>query len=136
MRALPVASRQRLAILAGLGGVTLLAWLDLVWLAREMDADMARGIACTLHPWSRRDAALTFAMWVVMMIGMMVPSAAPMSLLFAAVARKARAQGAAVAPTFVFVAGYAAVWTGFSALATAAQWALERAALLSPMLTS
>jgi predicted metal-binding membrane protein len=136
MGTLPLAARQRLAVLAGLGGVTLLAWADLVRLAREMDADMARGVTCALHPWSGADFALTFAMWAVMMVGMMVPSAVPMSLLFATVARRARAQNSAVAPTFVFVAGYVAVWTGFSALATAAQWALERVALLSPMLVS
>ena len=46
-----------------------------------------------LHPWSALDARSTFAMWAVMMVGMMVPSAAPMSLLFAQVARKAAAQG-------------------------------------------
>ena len=136
MRTLALATRQRLAILAGLAGVTSLAWLHLAWLAQSMDADMARGVACALHPWSGADFALTFAMWAVMMVGMMVPSAVPMSLLFAAVARKAHAQGSAVTPTFVFVAGYVAVWTGFSALATAAQWALERAALLSPMLAA
>ena len=70
------------------------------------------------------------------MVGMMVPSATPMSLLFAAVARRARAQGSPVAPTFVFVTGYVAAWTLFSLAATAAQWGLERAALLSPMLAS
>ena len=70
------------------------------------------------------------------MVGMMVPSAVPMSLLFASVARKAAAQGAAVASAFVFVAGYVAAWTLFSAGATALQWELERAALLSPMLAA
>jgi predicted metal-binding membrane protein len=131
-----LAARQRLAILAGLAGVTLFAWLELLRQARGMDAGMAAGLACELHPWSGADFALTFAMWSVMMVGMMVPSAAPMSLLFAAVARKARAQGSVVAPTFVFVGGYVAVWTLFSLGATAAQWGLERAALLSPMLES
>ena len=38
-----------------------------------------------------------------------------------------------LAPTGVFVAGYALAWSGFSLAATLAQWALERAALLSPM---
>jgi len=136
MPTLSLATRQRLAVVAGLAGVTLLAWAQLLRIGWNMDAAMQAGVSCALHPWSRTDAALTFAMWAVMMVGMMVPSAAPMSLLFASVARKARSQGSAVAPTFVFVAGYVAVWTLFSAAATAVQWALERAALLSPMLES
>jgi len=131
-----LARRQRLAILGGLAGVTLLAWLELLRMTFEMDASMRAGIECALHPWSATDAGLTFLMWAVMMVGMMVPSAVPMSLLFAQVSRKAAAQGATVAPTFVFAGGYVAVWTLFSVGATAAQWGLERTALLSPMLAS
>jgi predicted metal-binding membrane protein len=131
-----LARRQRLALWAGLAGVTLLAWLELLREARAMDVAMRAGVACELHPWSAADFGLTFAMWAVMMVGMMLPSAAPMSLLFAAVARSA-ADGEDVATrTSVFVAGYVAVWTLFSLAATAAQWALEGAALLSPMAAS
>jgi predicted metal-binding membrane protein len=140
MAGLSLARRQQLAISIGLAGVTLLAWIQLLRIGRSMDASMeaamASGAGCELHPWSGGDFTLAFAMWAVMMVGMMVPSAAPMSLLFAAVSRKARAQGSPVAPTFVFVAGYLAVWTFFSALATGAQWGLERMALLSPMLVA
>jgi predicted metal-binding membrane protein len=131
-----LARRQRTAIVAGLLGASALAWLELLRMSFEMDAAMAAGVECVLRPWSAGDAGMNFLMWAVMMIGMMVPSAVPMSLFFAQVSRKAAAQGAAVAPTFVFAAGYVAVWTLFSAGATAAQWALERAALLSPMLAS
>ena len=132
-----LARRQRRAILAGLAGVTLLAWLELGRMAWSMHSAMQAGIACELHPWSAADAGLTFLMWAVMMVGMMVPSAAPMSLLFGAVARKAAdGQGDAVTPTFVFTSGYVAAWTLFSVGATALQWWLERVALLSPMLAS
>ena len=41
-----------------------------------------------------------------------------------------------VVPTAVFLLGYLLVWTGFSALATLAQWGLHSAALLSPMMVS
>jgi predicted metal-binding membrane protein len=75
-------------------------------------------------------------MWAVMMIGMMLPTAIPMTLIYAAVVRKARAQDNPLPPTFVFVASYVAVWIGFSFAATASQWGLERAALLSPMMAS
>jgi predicted metal-binding membrane protein len=136
MKRLSLPARQRVAVLAGLGGVTVLAWAYLLRMDAGMRAAMAAGAVCELHPWSAADFALTFAMWAVMMVGMMVPSAAPMSLLFAAVARRAREQGSAVAPAFVFVAGYVAAWTAFSIVATLAQWGLERTALLSPMLAS
>ena len=131
-----LARHQRRAVLAGLAGVTLLAWLELGRMTWSMHRSMQAGIACELHPWTAADAALTFLMWAVMMVGMMVPSAVPMTLMFGAVARKAQAQGAVVAPAFVFTSGYVAAWTLFSVAATALQWWLERVALLTPMLAS
>lgn len=130
--------RDRVAILAALGGVTAIAWTYLVVLAADMEdmAGMADGSAMAVHAWTRLDFALMFAMWAVMMVGMMVPSAAPMTLLYGAVARKAASQGAPVAPTAAFVAGYVAMWTAFSAGATLAQWALQRGALLSPAMVT
>ena len=66
-------------------------------------------------------AALLFVMWWTMMLAMMLPSAAPAVLTYAAMSRKFRRQGATVAPLAVFAAGYAAIWTGFSAAAAAVQ---------------
>jgi predicted metal-binding membrane protein len=71
-----------------------------------------------------------------MMVAMMAPTAAPMTLVYALVARKAASQDHPVAPTFVFVAGYLAVWGLFSVAVTAAQWSLDQLALLSPMMVS
>jgi predicted metal-binding membrane protein len=71
-----------------------------------------------------------------MMISMMLPSAAPMLLLFARVNRKDKAAGAPLAPTTLFAAGYLLAWGGFSAVATALQWSLGSARLLSPMLVA
>jgi predicted metal-binding membrane protein len=131
----PLPRRDRAAVLAGLAGVTLLSWAYLVLLARRMGA-MSGMDAMRLAPWTPADFLLMFLMWAVMMVGMMVPSAAPMALVYAAVARKAERQGASVAPAFVFVAGYVAVWTLFSLGATLAQWGLERLALLSPAMVA
>ena len=89
-----------------------------------------------VQPWTATEFGLRLAMWAVMMVAMMVPTAVPMTLMYAAVARKAAAQHNPVAPTFVFVAGYLAMWTVFSLVATIAQHALDRAALLSPMMVS
>jgi predicted metal-binding membrane protein len=72
-------------------------------------------------------------MWWVMMVGMMLPSVAPVILTFATVNRNRRARGEPYVPSALFVAGYLMVWGGFSLAATLAQEALERANLLSPM---
>ena len=127
--------RDRIAVLGALAATTLLAWLYLVRMAAGMEA-MDPMAAAQIRPWSAADFAAMFAMWAVMMVGMMLPSATPMTLIYAGVARKAERQGTPVAPTAAFVTGYVAVWTAFSAAATLAQWALDRAALLSPMLTT
>jgi predicted metal-binding membrane protein len=80
--------------------------------------------------WTAADAILTFAMWSVMMIGMMVPSAMPVILLFAATQAK-RVGRQVTSGTLLFCSGYIAVWCAFSAAATLTQWELHRMALLS-----
>jgi len=67
---------------------------------------------------------------------MMLPSVTPMVLIYAAVARKSIAQGTPAAPTTAFVSGYIFMWSIFSLFATLAQWGLDQAALLSPMMVS
>jgi predicted metal-binding membrane protein len=71
-------------------------------------------------------------MWIVMMVAMMLPSAAPAILVYEKVAQKAAREGRALAPTAFFAAGYLLAWALFSGGATAAQHLLERLALLSP----
>ncbi len=98
----------------------------------RMMADM--GMRMDL-PWGAVDVFFTFTMWAVMMVGMMMASAAPVVLLFAGMHR---GRGAQRAPSrlFAFSAGYLLVWTAFSAGAALAQWALHQAALLSPAMTT
>ena len=74
------------------------------------------------------------AMWWVMMIAMMTPSAAPLILLYARATRHAQASGQlrqGAVPTAAFAAGYLLVWLAFSVAATALMWALERIGALS-----
>ena len=65
-------------------------------------------------PWKPIEFAFVFAMWAVMMIGMMTPSAAPMILIYARVGRQAANEGKPFAATAWFAAGYFLAWTGFS----------------------
>jgi predicted metal-binding membrane protein len=86
--------------------------------------------------WTAVDFAFMFLMWAIMMIGMMAPSAAPMILIYARVARQSAQEGRPLAATGWFAVGYLASWTAFSVFATIAQGLLERAALLTPMMAS
>jgi len=78
--------------------------------------------------------ALLFIMWWTMMLAMMLPSAAPAILIYGAVSRKFAEKGAATAPLALFVAGYAAIWTGFSAAAVALQMSIHQLAPLTGMM--
>ena len=127
--------RQRIAVWAGLVGVSLIAWVYLVWMAIAMDMSMDQSMA-GVRSWTAMDFIMMFLMWAVMMVGMMVPTAIPMTLIYAAIARKAQERGQFAAPTAMFVSGYVLAWTIFSAGATGLQWGLDQAALLSPMMVT
>ena len=96
--------------------------------------------------WTPGYALLMFSMWWLMMIAMMLPSAAPMVLLHAAVTRKGLERhenaGPTSAPhrlhstTTAFIAGYLAMWGAFSLVAVIAHWGLESGELLSAMMMS
>jgi predicted metal-binding membrane protein len=92
------------------------------------------GMTPHLSPWTAVDFAFTVVMWAVMMVGMMLPAAAPVMLLVATVNGKRRAQGGVAVPTAVFGLGYLLVWGGFSVAAALLQGGLHGAALLSPAL--
>jgi predicted metal-binding membrane protein len=138
----PLRRRELIAVLSALAGIVVLAWLYLVRVASSMAMPMSMpGMSMPMdmagvRPWGPAEFAMTFLMWAVMMVGMMVPTAMPMTLIYMGVVRKAKEDGTVVAPTLAFVAGYIAVWGLFSLAATATQWGLESVALLSPMMVS
>jgi predicted metal-binding membrane protein len=131
----PLPPRERAIVWTGLGAITVLAWIAMVRIpmpAVAMGSAAMRGMPMLTtagpHPWSLADVSLVFAMWAVMMVAMMIPSAAPMIEMYARMARGNADSRAWF--TWAFVGGYAASWTLFSAAATAAQWALARAAMM------
>jgi len=126
---------DRAVILGSLAFVVLLAWSYLLLgagVGPEM-MDMGAGQMMAMPPeWSLGYGLVIFVMWAVMMLAMMLPSAAPVTLLIASLNRKrATAGGAVQASTALFVFGYLAVWLAFAAAATTLQWALDEAGLLS-----
>lgn len=96
------------------------AWLALLWQSRMAGGamDLTMGMS----------APLFLAIWVVMMIAMMFPAAAPMVQMLQRIAVSKRLQGQAFVPAWVFVAGYLVVWSLFGALAYVAAIALDRVA--------
>jgi len=115
---------------AGLGALILLAWAQLLRMDHEMGAGPAMAMA-RQSPWEAHDLLAAFLMWALMMVAMMLPSAAPMILLFATINRRRSGPPGAAVPTGIFVAGYLVVWGAFSALAALGQAGLQHAALLS-----
>src|SRR5687768_18411281 len=74
----------------------LVSWLWIVVMARDMYGPMTGASAWMMTAvWDARHLALLWAMWAVMMVGMMLPSASPMLLLYGGVARRS-ATGATV----------------------------------------
>lgn len=132
--------RDRAIIVAALICVTALSWIYLVDMARDMAAGVCdmpgmEGMYMGAVPvWNAPYFTMMVVMWTIMMIGMMVPSAAPTILLYATMHRNSGRTP--YMSTAGFVAGYLAVWTAFSIAATLAQWGLDAAALLSPMMVS
>jgi len=127
--------RDRLIVVAGLLTLAGLAWAYMAHMATMMPAHLGMAMP-QARPWDVGETAGLAIMWIVMMIAMMVPSVAPVILLFASVSRRRRVQGVLAAPVSVFTLGYLLAWTGYAILAAIAQTALHSVALLSPAMAS
>ncbi|MBX6742789.1 MAG: DUF2182 domain-containing protein [Acetobacteraceae bacterium] len=116
---------QRNAILALLLLLAVAAWaMLLAW----PGAGPGMGGMAMDSPTMGLRAPLFLAIWVVMMVAMMFPTAAPMILAFHHVQAHRRQRGEAFVATWVFVAGYMLVWTLAGLAAFAAAWLAEAAA--------
>ena len=110
------------------------SWVWIVMMARDMYGPMTGASAWMMTTnWDATHLLLLWAMWSVMMTAMMLPTAAPLVLLYGAAARRTR-QGTARRDTYALAAGYLAAWTAFSLVATALQRALASLLLVSPMM--
>lgn len=125
-----IARQPRRAV--GILVMSLIAWGLLAWIALDMDHPVAQLMMPPSSSWSAFNVLAIWCMWAVMMAAMMLPSALPMILMFVKLgggsAEPARARS--------FVAAYLMVWLIFSALATAAQWALQAVGWINPMIVS
>jgi predicted metal-binding membrane protein len=77
--------RDRLIVVAGLVSISALAWAYLISLTVEMGT---MEMAASMQAWAAMDFVLRFVMWAVMMIAIMVPTAAALILAFATINRR------------------------------------------------
>ena len=142
-----VLRREDLAVIGALLTLVLLAWIAiLLGAGTGMDPAamsgwfMPFGLPASLSAeWTLFYWLIAFFMWATMMVAMMLPSASPMVLLYARVTRQAERQrrmGNASAKIAAFASAYLGLWILFSALATALQWGLEHAGVMSAMMSS
>ena len=130
-----VLRHDRWIVAGALAAVVALCWAWIVPMARDMYGPMTSVSAWMMTDnWDLTHLTLLFAMWVVMMAGMMLPSAAPAVFLYAAVIRKSPEVRRTRVHVYAFAAGYLLSWTAFSLIATILQRILARYLLLTPMM--
>ena len=109
-------------------------WVWIIAMARDMYGPMSGASRWAMPPsWDATHLLLLWTMWAVMMVAMMLPSAAPTILLYGSAARR-RHGPEATSLIYALSAGYVSIWVLFSVLVTAFQRALGALFLLSPMM--
>jgi predicted metal-binding membrane protein len=100
----PTLQRERSLILGGLLMLSALAWVFLIWQSNMMSTQ-AMGLTMGMS------VLLFMTVWIVMMVAMMFPTAAPMILMFSKISQSRRQQERSFVPTWVFVSAYLLVWS-------------------------
>ena len=138
-------ARERWLVLASVIALAALAWAYLWAEAERMAAMTGHGSAMAAMAvqggtaaaaWNPWNLWLTFVMWSIMMVGMMLPSVLPAILLYASLAKKHRVSDSAFPSTWFFISGYLLLWVLFSVLATGLQASLQTGRLLTSELVS
>ena len=126
---------DRRVMLFVLVAIPIASWTWIVLLARDMYGSM-RGPSAWMMTgvWDWRHILLLWVMWAVMMTAMMLPTATPLILLYAAAARRNAEPGSLARRMYALAAGYLLIWALFSVLATALQRILASALALTPMM--
>ena len=129
------AKRDRLIIICGIGLISILAWMWLANMALDMPSGDMMGMA-PMSPWASSELYSMLVMWIIMMIGMMLPSATPLILVYSLAVQKKNSATDAKILSGIFIAGYLVVWALFSVAATLLQAGLQDFNLISSMLES
>jgi predicted metal-binding membrane protein len=125
---------ERLTVAVPLLTVIIACWSWIVIMALDMYGPMTGASRWMMTTsWDAGHQFLLWAMWAVMMTGMMLPSAAPTILLYGAAVRRMR-RAPAPSTIYALTAGYVVIWALFSVMATAVQRVLAELLLISPMM--
>ena len=115
--------------------VPLACWLWVIAMARDMYGPMTGASAWMMTVnWDTPRLLLLWAMWAAMMAGMMLPTAAPILLLYARAMRNRDDEAHPSRQIYAMAAGYVVVWAAFSIAATALQRLLAESSLLTMMM--
>ncbi len=127
--------RDWILVLLGVTLLTVLSWLYLLEISHGL---VGVGLQMTMpahQGWSGTHFVLVLAMWMVMMIAMMAPSALPYLLTYAGLQRK-KGRGTPELGTASFFLGYFLAWSGYSLIAAVVQWGLHSLQISAPALTT
>lgn len=128
-------ARPRSSLAIVLIAIPLACWLWVVAMARDMYGPMSGASAWMMTvTWDAPRVVLLWAMWAAMMAGMMLPSVAPLLLLYARAMRNREGVRHPNRRIYAMAAGYLAVWAAFSIGATWLQRALASTSLLTMMM--
>src|SRR5882724_10556905 len=108
---------QEKIIISALALLSVIAWVATVYYSHSMNPQMSMQMPDMEQQPLIVEASLFLGMWVVMMVAMMFPAAAPMVIIFSNLHQNRKAKNEGFIPTWVFVAGYLLVWTLFGVLA-------------------
>lgn len=111
-------NRQEKIIISALVLLSVIAWMATVYYSHGMNSQMSMQMpGMEQQPSLIVEASLFLGMWIVMMVAMMFPAAAPMVIIFSNLHQNRKAKNKGFIPTWVFVTGYLLVWTFFGVLA-------------------
>ncbi len=127
--------RDRFIIIGGIVVITILAWVWLANMSLEMPSGHMMSMAST-NPWASSELYSMLVMWVIMMVGMMLPSATPMILIYTHAVQKKNGAADAKMLSGLFITGYLVICAFFSVAATLLQAGLQDFNLISKMLES
>ena len=126
---------SRAGVIGGIVVIIVLGWVWIVPMARDMYGPMTGSSAWMMRStWDAPHLLLLWLMWAVMMAAMMLPSAAPLLLLYDGVLRRRPESGRAAIQVYAMGAGYLLVWMTFSLGATVLQRVLSVMLILDPMM--
>ena len=140
-----ILKHDRVVVLSALIVVMMLAWIyTIAGVGMKMNALQMSSmpnlitsdapIMINYHSWDSMQFILMLAMWWLMMIAMMLPSATPTILLAAALNRRSQSGKAPYGKTAYFTVGYLTAWFIFSLIAVFCQWLLEYTGIMTNMM--